>query len=97
MGPNQTRTLKLSPQQAEYLSRLVTEDSSFADVIHSHSRVQYMNLAITLDHQHAKMLSDFFSDRLARVGFDAAYLPNEEGVVLESLIDDLFDQILRFE
>ena len=97
MGLNQARTVALSQQQTEYLSRLVTEDSSFADVIHSHPSVQYTKDAITVDRQDAQMLSDFFSDRLARLGFDAAYRPNQEGVVLESLIDDLFDQILHFE
>ena len=38
----------------------------------------------------AKILSDYLGERLARSGFDMSYEPNEEGVLLEGLIDALF-------
>jgi hypothetical protein len=43
-----------------------------------------------LDRTDAAVLSDYFTDRLAQVGFDASYEPNDEGTMLESLIDVLF-------
>lgn len=43
-----------------------------------------------MDHSDANILDDYFGDRLARIGFDVNYEPNEEGVLLEGLIDALF-------
>jgi hypothetical protein len=43
-----------------------------------------------LHRSDAGILNDYFGERLAEVGFDGSYEPNEEGVLLECLIDALF-------
>ena len=92
---NQTATIRLTTKQSEYLSCLIATDSSFADLVCSHPNIRLGNDAIAMDRSEAEMLSDFLGDRLAKVGFDESYEPNEEGVLLESLIDALFQLIAR--
>ena len=69
---------------------MIAADSSFANLVCSHPNIRLGNDAIALDRTDAEMLSDFLAERLAKVAFDAGYEPNEEGVLLESLIDALF-------
>ena len=89
----QVEKVQITARQQEYVSGLIVRDSSFADLIRSHPNIQIKDDAIVLDRSDATILSDYFSDQLAKVGFDAEYQPNEEGVVIESLIDALFSII----
>jgi hypothetical protein len=84
------KTFHLSAEEAEYLSRLMSEDSTFRNALPSRSEFRIDREALTLDHDEAELLRDYFTDRLARVGFDENYEPNEEGVMLERLTDMLF-------
>ena len=87
---NQTTTVRLTVQQVRYLSGLIATDSSFAELVRSNPNIRLGQDGIALDRSDAAMLSDYFIDRLAQVGFDASYEPNDEGAMLESLIDALF-------
>jgi len=87
---NQTATIRLTAQQSGYLSGLIATEPSFAELVLSHPNIRLRHDDIALDRTNAEMLSDYFTDRLAKVGFDANYEPNDEGVLLESLVDALF-------
>ncbi len=84
------KTFRLSFAEAKYISTLVSEDISFRNLLHSCSEFHIDQEALTLDHNEAELLRDYFTDRLARVGFDENYDPNEEGILLERLTDRLF-------
>jgi hypothetical protein len=84
------KTFRLSVAEAKYISTLVSEDKSFSDLLPSLSESCTDCEALTVDHDEAERLRDYFTDRLARVGFDEDYEPNEEGVMLERLTDILF-------
>jgi hypothetical protein len=95
IGPamSQPSPLRLTAKQMGYLASLIAADSSFAELVRSHPNIQLGHAGITLDRTDAEVLSDHFVERLARVGFDVSYEPNEEGALLESLIDELFPLI----
>ncbi len=90
---SQPSTLRLTSKQMEYLASLIAADSSFSELVRSHPNMQPGHAGINLDRTDAEVLSHHLVERLARVGFDLSYEPNEEGVLLESLIDALFPLI----
>jgi hypothetical protein len=94
---NQNSTVHLTAQQAGYLRSLIATEPSFAALMRSHPDIRIEQDDIGLDRTSADVLRDYFSDRLAIVGFDASYEPNDEGVLLESLIDSLFLLIAQTE
>jgi hypothetical protein len=87
---NRTETVYLSDEEAEYLSKLTSEDDSFTALLRSHPDLSVNGSEVTLSRAMAEMLRDYFTQRLARVGFDADYKPNREGRLLEQLIDRFF-------
>ena len=86
------KKFKLSDEEAKYISILMSKDSSFRSLLPSRSEFYVERKELTLDHDEAELLRDYFFDRLTEVGFDENYKPNEEGVTLERLIDLLFLQ-----
>jgi hypothetical protein len=87
---NSRKTYRLYREQAEYLAKLVVEDGSFRGLLHSHPEMRVDGGTVTVNHAEAELLRDYFTDRLAKVGFDADYNPNKEGTILEDLIDTFF-------
>jgi hypothetical protein len=87
---NDLHTFRLSLDEAEYFSKLNLRDQSFADLLRRHPNIRVNGRDVTADRAHAEILSSYFHERLARFGFDAEYMPNEEGVMLENLIDRFF-------
>jgi hypothetical protein len=87
---NKTETVYLSAMEAEYLSKLTSEDDSFSALLRSHPDLSLNGREVTLSRIMAELLRDYFTQRLARVGFDADYKPNKEGQLLEQLIDTFF-------
>jgi len=83
-------TFRLSVDEAEYISNLMSQDESFADLLRRHPDIQINGRNVTTDRAQAEILSTYFHERLARVGFDAEYMPNNDGVMLEQLIDRFF-------
>ena len=90
MTMNNQNTFHLSAKDAEYLSKLMSEDSSFKNLLPSRLEFRIDQETLTLNHDEAELLRDYFTDRLAKAGFDENYEPNEEGVMLERLTDLLF-------
>ena len=84
------KTFRLSAEEGKYILNLMSEDSSFRNLLPSRSEFCIDREALTLNHDEAELLRGYFTDRLARVGFDENYEPNEEGVMLERLTDILF-------
>lgn len=91
-GPlmEQLTTVRLTARQAAYLSDLLATDTSFATLFRASGSIRFERDAIVLDRTGARKLADSLTERLAERGFDARYEPNEEGTVLESLIDAIF-------
>ena len=87
---NNTRTVQLSVEEAEYISGLAAKDHSFATLLRSHPDVHMTGRTVTLNRALAEALRDHFTERLARVGFDADSKLNREGQILEKLIDTFF-------
>ena len=88
-------TVRITTQQRRYIASLLAADSSFADLIRSHPNIRIGPDEIMLDCNDANILDAYFGERLARIGFDVSYQPNEEGVLLEGLIDALFPLLVR--
>ena len=84
------RQCLLSPEETSYLEHLASEEPQFADILNSFGGWRVDQGALSLLHTQAELLREYFTERLARVGFDAEYKPNAEGQVLEQLIDDLY-------
>lgn len=84
------KTFRLSAEEAKYILTLMSEDSSFRNLLPSNSESCIDRKGITLSHDEAELLREYFTDRLAKVGFDENYEPNDEGVMLERLTDILF-------
>jgi hypothetical protein len=80
----------LSAEEAEYVSKLALEDSSFRNAFPKRSEYCEVREPLSLDHAEAEVLRSYFTERLARVGLDENYEPNQEGVMLEGLIDRLY-------
>jgi hypothetical protein len=87
---NKPTIVRLSAEQTGYLSDLIAVDPLLTELVRSRPNICFEHDAIVLDRSDAKVLHDYFGNRLARVGFDKDYEPNKEGVLLESLIDALF-------
>ena len=87
---NHQQKFCLSLEEAEYISKLISDDSSFRESLCSSPEIREGRGTLTLDHAQAEWMRDYFTDRLARVGLDEDYKPNEEGAMLEGLTDKLF-------
>jgi hypothetical protein len=87
---NHQQTFHLSLGEAEYISKLISDDNSFRESLRSRLEIREGGGTLILDHAEAERTRDYFTDRLARVGFDKDYKPNDEGVMLERLTDKLF-------
>jgi hypothetical protein len=83
-------TIRLSVEEAEYISHLILEDDSFASLLRCHPNIRVDGRDVSLGHNDAEMLRDHLTERLARVGFDGDYKPNKEGALLEKLIDTFY-------
>lgn len=92
---NQPATVQITTEQRTYIASLLAADSSFADLIRSRPNIRIGPDEIVLDRSDVNILDDYFGDRLARIGFDVNYEPNDEGVLLEGLIDALFPLLVQ--
>ena len=80
------RSVRLSPAQAEHLARATYLPMRLRDAV-SEAMERQDSGRIEVDREVADMLQPVFTDRLAEVGFDAAYELTEEGRILEHMID----------
>jgi hypothetical protein len=89
---NNQKEIHLTAEEADYLSTLMS-DESFISFLENHKDIRVNFRTVLLNRTEAKMLRSYFSSRLARVGFDADYKPNKEGILLESLIERFFSLV----
>ncbi len=82
-------TFSLLVEEEKYIANLVSEDESFADVLRLHPDIYLEEKKITASRIDIEVLRGYFTERLARVGFDTDSRPNTEGVMLERLINRL--------
>lgn len=87
---NKKNEYQISAEQTSYLKRLASEHPDFRDMIEGFGITQIGGNMLTIHSEEAETLREYFTERLAKVGFDSEYKPNNEGVILESLIDNLF-------
>jgi hypothetical protein len=80
---------RISPKEREDLARLLAEDASLAGFPQPEEG-QYGKITIRLSRDQIRYLRDYMGTRLAKVGFDENYEPNEESRILEDLIDRFF-------
>jgi hypothetical protein len=89
---NNQKEVRLTVEEAGYLSTLMS-DQSFVSFLENHKGIRVNSRTVLLNRTEAQMLRSYLSSRLARVGFDADYKPNKEGVLLESLIERFFPPV----
>jgi hypothetical protein len=86
---NEYHEFTMSAKESEYLKQLASRDESLAGLLRfqegAHGRV-----TIRLSPAEAKQLRECLMAQMDVVGFDENYFPNEEGQMLEELIDRFF-------
>mgnify|MGYP001480328708 CR=1 FL=1 len=81
---------QLSTDEADYLFRLAAHDESLARLLEPASEPDDRAVKVRLTHAETEYVRDRLTVKLAAVGFDEDYSPNEQGRVLEKLIDKFF-------
>lgn len=87
---NNRKRISISPAGAEYLARLHATDGAFAQLLRRDSGISIEGNSVLLSRGSAETLRAFFTEKLAKVGFDERYAANPEGSILEELIDRFF-------
>ncbi len=80
----------VSAKELEYLRQLASRDKSLADLLGLQESPGGSSTTIRLARANAEQLRDYLTTQLATVGFDKNYSPNEQGQMLEKLIDRFY-------
>jgi hypothetical protein len=83
----ETHQFDLSSRESEFLDQLASQDDAFADFLGSHAEPHGRRKTIQLGCADVERLRDYLTTKLAQMGFDRNYSPNEAGDILEQLID----------
>jgi hypothetical protein len=86
----ETGEFKVSAGELECLKQLVSHDESLAGLLRFHEGAPGRSLTIRLSRAEAEQLRDSLTTQLAAVGFDQNDSPNEQGRMLEELIDRFY-------
>jgi hypothetical protein len=81
---------QVSAQELDYLKQLVSHDYTLAGLLISKKVANGHKITIRLGRAEAEQLRDYLTTRLSRVGFNKDYSPNEQGRLLENLIDRFY-------
>lgn len=81
------RDVRLSKSHMLYLRNAGDMPASLARLLESARQISDDEHMILVPHDIAEEIRSAFTDRLAKVGFDADYEPTSEGRMLEELID----------
>jgi hypothetical protein len=81
---------KVCPEEASYLKRLASRDSSLVGLLDFQESSPSTNLIIQLSRAQANQLRERLMTRMNLVGLDENYEPTKEGQVLEDLIERFF-------
>jgi len=86
----ETGKFEVSADELEYLKQLVSHDESLAGLLTFQEGAPDRKVTIRLSRAEAEQLRDSLTTQLAAVGFDKDYSPNEQGQMLEELIDRFY-------
>jgi hypothetical protein len=86
----ETDEFQVSADELEYLKQLFSHDESLAAMLTFQEVAPSRTVTIRLSRDEAEQLRDFLTTQLAAVGFDKNYSPNEQGQMLEELIDRFY-------
>jgi hypothetical protein len=81
---------RLSAKEFKYLKELASRDKSVANLLGLQEGTDERRVTIRLSRAEAEQLRESLTTQLAAVGFDENYLPNEQGRILEELIDRFY-------
>lgn len=90
MDMAQNYEFRLSTKEVDYLRQLASRDESFARLLRFEEALPDRKVIIRLNRAEAGQLRECLGTDLAAVGFDKDYEPNEQGQMLEDLIDRFF-------
>ena len=85
-----THKFQISAKQLGYLRQLAARDKSLVGLLGLPERLRGSDMSIRLGRAEAEQLRDYLTTQLATAGFDNSYSLNEEGDMLETLIDKFF-------
>jgi len=86
----ETDEFRVSADELEYLKQLVSRDESLAGLLRFQEGAAGRRGTIRLSRRDAEQLRDYLTTQLAAIGFDKNYSPNEQGQMLEQLIDRFY-------
>jgi hypothetical protein len=86
----QSRRLRLSLPEFEYLKQILLSDESFAALADAERGRQGDHVIIQISQTQAEGLREYLTSQLAARGFNHDYSPNEQGQMLEDLIDRFY-------
>jgi hypothetical protein len=87
--------IELSAGEVMYLKSTSFLPAELAQIIHASLPLDGDKHVVTLSQDVAERFRDEFTNRLAKVGFDADYKPTTEGKLLESLIGRFYEGAWR--
>ena len=85
-----TAEFPVSADEFEYLRRLVSHDESLAGLLRIREGAPGRRATIRLSRAEAEQLREYLTIQLAADGLNRDYSPNEQGRILEDLIDRFF-------
>jgi hypothetical protein len=83
---------QMSTQELDYLKQLASIDRLVAGLLRFRDNEQLCNTTVSLSRHEAEQLRSYLTDRLASVGFGDNYALNQQGRILEKLIDIFYIQ-----
>ena len=84
---NNTHDFEVTLEEFEYLQQLALQDEAIGQLLRLQKRSSIRRLTIPLSNAQVEELRDRLTKQLAEIGFDENYSPNEQGQMLERLID----------
>lgn len=81
---------QVSAEELEYLKQLVSRHELLAGLLRPRRGSDGRRATIGLSRVEAEQLRDYLTMKLAAAGFDKNYSPNEQGQMLERLIDRFY-------
>ena len=86
----ESHEFQVSAREVEYLRQLASHDESLADLLGWSGNQDNHSTTIRLERAETERLRTYLTVQLATVGFDDSYSLNEEGEMLENLIDRFY-------
>jgi hypothetical protein len=86
---NENHEFRMSARETAYLKQLVMRDKSLTALLRF-QKGPHGHVILQLGPAEAAKVRDYLGTQLAMFGFDQNYSPNEQGQMLEALIDKFF-------